>query len=251
MRVPMLFGVLGLAALAVPSSAADEVTVVEPIRAVLWVGGFAHEFDALAEITREFLPTLAPVEIEVVRDGSFLDRAPLPDLIIMNHCIESAEGVLTETQQTALLDAVRRGVDVVAIHASYYSFVKWPEFRELFGATFTQHADSDIQIEVRVVDPKHAVVGGVPETFQVHSELYESTPLAEDCHLIAVAKQVGTDKEWPSVWVRPYGEGRVVTMLPAHWPDAYHVDAFQRLIANACMYAVGPDAAAEAAEEAR
>lgn len=250
MRIQVLCGVLGLAALAGPSPAADEVTVVEPIRAVLWTGGFAHDFDAIAEITREFLPRQMPIDIRVVRDGMFLDEGKLPDLIIMNHCIESAEGVLTEAQQKTLLDAVRGGVGVVAIHASYYSFVKWPEFRELFGATFTQHAESDIQIEVRVVDPEHPVATGVPATFEVHSELYESTPLAQGCRLVAVAKQVGTDKEWPSVWTREYGEGRVVTVLPAHWPDAYRVDAFQRLIASACLFAVGRDAAAEAAEEA-
>ncbi|HOS93298.1 MAG TPA: ThuA domain-containing protein [Armatimonadota bacterium] len=251
MRVLVLCGVLGLAAVTGPSPAADEATVVERIRAVLWVGGFAHDFDAIAEITREFLPRQAPIDISVVHDGGFLDEAELPDLIIMNHCIESTEGILTEARQKRLLDAIRGGVGVVAIHASYYSFTKWPEFRELFGATFMQHAESDIQIEVRVVDAKHPVAAGIPTTFEVHSELYESTPLADDCRLIAVAKQVGGDKEWPSVWAKPYGKGRVVTLLPAHWPDAYRVDAFQRLIVNACLYAAGRGAAAEAAEEAK
>jgi len=225
----------------IASPASPDAAAPAPIQAVLWVGGFAHEFDAFAKVTEAFLPAMVPVRIEVVRDGSFLDRprAELPDLIIMNHCFESVDGVLTEEQQWKLLKAVHNGVDVVAIHASYYSFVAWDAVRELFGARFTQHGSSDITIEVRCVDAAHPIMRGVPETFRVRSELYESTPLAEDCHLIAVAKEVGTDREFPSVWTRMYGRGRVVTILPAHWPDAYEVEEFQRLIASSCLWATG------------
>jgi hypothetical protein len=55
------------------------------------VGGFAHDFDAFAEIMTDFLPKQVPVDIEVVRDGSFLDspQARELDVIIMNHCFKS------------------------------------------------------------------------------------------------------------------------------------------------------------------
>jgi type 1 glutamine amidotransferase len=61
--------------------------------------------------------------------------------------------------------------------------------------------------------------------------------LAEDCHLLAVAKQKGTDTEYPSVWTRIFGQGRVVTILPAHWPDAYEKADFQKLIAASAKWA--------------
>jgi type 1 glutamine amidotransferase len=232
----------------------------KPVRAALWVGGFAHEFDAYAEIMTGFLTAgvpldgddgpRVPVEVRVVRDGAFLEDPAYDDLdvLIMDHCFESVDGVLTPSQQGALLSRIRLGLDVVAVHASYYSFVAWPEVRELYGATFTTHGSSEVDIEVRQVRGPHPIFRGVPKSFVVKSELYQSTPLADDCILLAVAHEVGTAAEYPSVWVRPYGAGRVVTILPAHWPEAYQVPAFQRLIGNSVLFAAGrlPDPDKEA-----
>ncbi|MHC4363374.1 MAG: ThuA domain-containing protein, partial [Planctomycetota bacterium] len=208
-------------------------------RGVLWVGGYAHDFDAFAEIMTDFLPRQVPIDIEVVRDGGFLDspQAQGIDVIIMNHCFKSAEGVLTEGQKGKLLETVRGGTGVVAVHASYYSFVEWDECRKIYGAKFIDHDEVDIMIEVRMVDRNHPVTRGLPESFAVHSELYESTPLAADCHLLAVAREKGTETEYPSVWARKYGDGRVVTILPAHWPDAYRSKHFQKLIVQSTSWA--------------
>jgi type 1 glutamine amidotransferase len=38
------------------------------------------------------------------------------------------------------------------------------------------------------------------------------------------------------VWTRDYGKGRVVTILPAHWPEAYKLPEFQQLIANSVRW---------------
>lgn len=209
-------------------------------RAVLWVGGFAHDFDAFVEIMTDFLPRYIPMDIEVVRDGSFLDspRASKLDVIIMNHCFKSAEGVLTEGQKGRLLETVRTGTGVAAIHASYYSFPEWDQCREIYGAKFIKHDEVDIMIEVRMVDRNHPVTRGLPATFEAHSELYQSTPLADDCHLLAVARERGTKAEYPSVWTRKFGRGRVVTILPAHWPDTYRSKHFQKLIIQSVRWAM-------------
>jgi len=220
-------------------AATQDAPPPQKLRAVLWVGGFAHDFDAFAAVTQEFLPARVPIELAVVRDGGFLDapEAAALDLIVMNHCFEKAEGVLTEAQQQKLLDVVRGGVGVVAVHASYYSFVEWDAVRELYGARFTQHGSSEVNVDVRFVDRGHPITRDLPETFRVRTELYESTPLAEDCHVLAMAREEGTDKEHPSVWTREFGAGRVVTILPAHWPEAYRVPEFQQLIANSVLWA--------------
>jgi type 1 glutamine amidotransferase len=209
---------------------------------VLWVGGFAHDFDAFAEIMTDFLPKGVPLDIEVVRDGGFLDspQAERLDVIIMNHCFKSAEGVLTETGKGRLLETIRSGVGVVAVHASYYSFLEWDQCREIYGARFIKHDEVDIMIQVRVTDRNHPITKQLPESFEVHSELYQSTPLAADCHLLAVAKEKGAAQEYPSVWTKKYGAGRVVTILPAHWPDSYRSKDFQKLIVEAVRWATPP-----------
>ncbi len=240
-RRELLGGLAAGVAVLAASGAWGQEAGAEKVRAVLWVGGFAHDFDAFAAVITEFLPQRIPLEMETVRDGSFLDSpaADELDVIVMNHCFESAEGVLSEAQQQKLLDLVRGGVGVVAIHASYYSFVEWDAVRELYGATFTQHGSSDVVIAVRVVDRSHPITQHLPDTFRVRSELYQSTPLAADCHVLAQAREEGTEEEHPSVWTRQYGQGRVVTILPAHWPEAYREDAFQSLIAASTLWAAG------------
>lgn len=231
---------LCLTTTAVPALSQDDAGE-EPIRAALWVGGFAHDFDAFAAITADFLPKQVPIEMEVVRDGAFLDapEADELDVIVMNHCFEAAEGVLSDGQKQKLLDLVRGGVGVVAVHASYYSFLDWEPIYELYGTRFTQHGSSEINVDVRMVDRSHPITRDLPGTFRVRTELYESKPLAEDCHVLAVACEEGKDQEHPSAWTRAYGTGRVVTILPAHWPEAYEVPEFQKLIANSTLWAAG------------
>jgi len=223
------------------------------LRAVLWVGGHSHDFDAYVKILTEALPKHVPMAIQVVRDGSFLDSSGSGslDVILMNHCFDEAKGVLTDGQKEKLLQVIGGGVGVVAIHASYYSFTDWEAVREVYGAKFIRHGEVDILLDVRLVDRQHPVTKDLPETFEAHSELYESTPLAEGCHVLAVSKEKGKDKEYPSVWTNRYGKGRVVTILPAHWPDAYQVEAFQKLIAQAVRWAARPAEAGDSRKETR
>lgn len=96
---------------------------------------------------------------------------------------------------------------------------------------------SHVYLTVRVTEDKRPITQGLPATFEVKSELYQSKPLAEDCRVLAVAKEKGKDAEYPSVWTRAYGKGRVVTILPAHWPEAYKVPEFQKLIAASARWA--------------
>jgi type 1 glutamine amidotransferase len=219
-----------------PPLAAEQSKTV-PV--VLWVGGFAHDFEAFAKILSRELPKQAPLQIEVVRDAGFLNRpqSERPAVILMDHCYQSAEGVLTKQQKAALLEWVHSGVGVVAVHASYYSFPEWNEVRELYGPRFIKHEKVDQYIAGKFVDRGHPITKDLPETFRLRSELYQSTPLPGDCHLLATATDEGATTAHPSVWTRNYGKGRVVTILPAHWPDAYNVKEFQQLIANSVLWA--------------
>ena len=220
------------------------------LKAVLWVGGHSHDFKAYADILTKALPKRVPTDIEVVRDGKFLDlpQAGQLDVIVMNHCFDKAEGVLTDAQKAKLLALIRGGVGVVGVHASYYSFTKWAEIRSVWGTTFTRHGAVNVTLVVTILDKEHPIARGVGDSFEVRSELYQSTPLAKDCHLIAKAKEKGKDAEYPSVWTRMEGKGRVVAIMPAHWPDAYKVPAFVELIANAMKWAARQPPPAEGAK---
>jgi type 1 glutamine amidotransferase len=231
---------LGGISFAAPSRLAFAAGPQKTVPVVLWVGGFAHDFDAFARILSRRLPERAAgIRVEVARDAAFLLRPQpqRPAVILMDHCYQSAQGVLDEQQKTNLLEWVRGGVGVVAVHASYYSFPEWKEVRELYGPRFIKHEKVDQYIAGKFVDRTHPITRGLPETFRLHSELYQSTPLPADCHLLAVARDEGATAAHPSIWTRSYGQGRVATIFPAHWPDAYNVQEFQQLIANSVLWA--------------
>ncbi|MBN1343524.1 MAG: ThuA domain-containing protein [Phycisphaerae bacterium] len=207
------------------------------LRAIYWTTGTHHDYDAMEKV---FVPVLSKhMDVRVCRDASFLDdmeKKPF-DVIVMNHCFQTTEGMLDAARQKKLLDVIRGGIGVVAVHASYYSFPKWDAVREVYGAKFTTHASAKAKVTVRTVDPKHPIMKPQPSSFVIVTELYQSTPLAEGCHVLALAKEEGKDGEHPSVWTNMYGKGRVVTILPGHWPESFKQKEFQDLIIRSALWA--------------
>ena len=210
----------------------------EPLKVVLWLGGFAHDFKSVGEILSEALPRQRPMKMSVAWNGDFLDAPQRPDIILMYHCHKSAKGVLTEAQKDKLLTMVKEGVGVVAVHASYYSFLKWDEYHRFYGARFIKHGKSEARLRVTPVQKSHSIFKGLDKPLEVVSELYESTPVPRDCDVLAHSQETGKGKPQPSIWTRTYGKGRIVTILPGHWPDNFRKAPFQRLILNSMTWVV-------------
>jgi type 1 glutamine amidotransferase len=212
------------------------------ISAVLWIGGFAHDFEPAARIIANDLKQRMPINIEIVDNAAWLDGSESDnlDVIVMHHCFKEAKGNITEAQLQRMFDLVRSGVGVVGIHASYYSFPEREDMRALFGTRFVKHSpSSEVIAVVDTVDPDHPITKGLAPSFEVMTEVYESEPLAADCHVLARAREKDKDAEHPSVWTRMYGRGRVVTILPAHWPKSFEQKDFQALIASSTLWAAG------------
>lgn len=212
------------------------------LQAVLWTGGFAHDFKAVSDCLTSSLGQYIDADITIARDAGFLDQSQArPDLVVMYHCHTSANGVLNAAQKECLLNWVREGMGVVALHASYYSFANWDDVHFFYGPRFVKHGDSKARLVVSIVDPTHPVTKGGDPEIELISELYESTSLPPDCHVLATSQEKGSQQKQPSVWTRQYGKGRIVTILPGHWPENFKVAAFQKLIARSMRYACTPD----------
>ena len=73
----------------------------------------------------------------------------------------------------SLLDFVEGGGGVVSIHYAIAANRHWPEFKELFGATFTGHPWNE-KIGVTVEEPDHPLVAAFDgNDFQITDEIYE------------------------------------------------------------------------------
>jgi type 1 glutamine amidotransferase len=209
-------------------------------RVVLWLGGTHHDFKAVGQILSDALPRRVAVSISPVWNGDFLESSEPPDLILMYHCHTSAHGVLTDARKKTLLSWIREGVDVVALHASYYSFTQWPDVRLLYGARFVRHGDAKAVLKLRSQKP-HPIFAGVAQPLELTGELYYSTNVPRDCDILAHSTEQGKSDGQPSLWTRRYEKGRIVTILPGHWPDNFRQDGFQTLIANSIAWALNDE----------
>ncbi|MCP3919136.1 MAG: hypothetical protein GY711_26650 [bacterium] len=217
----------------------------EPLEVVLWLGGFAHEFATVGSILGDVLPQQHPMQMSVAWNGDFLDAPEWPDVILMYHCHESTKDVLTEPQKDKLLAMVEAGVGVVALHASYYSFLEWDEYHELYGARFLEHGASEVRLRVTPIETQHPIFSDIDGPLEIISELYHSTPVPADCHVLAHSQENGRGEPQPSIWTRRYGKGRVVTILPGHFADNYREAPLQRLILNSMAWVVEGEATKE------
>ena len=162
MRIVLLMLLCSVAGLG-PAEAAPR----EPLKVVLWLGGFAHEFRNVGGILSEALPRQRPMKINIAWDGDFLDAPQRPDVILMYHCHRSAKDILTEAQKDKLLKVVKEGVGVVALHASYYSFLKWDEYHKFYGARFIKHGKSEARLRVTPIQKQHPIFKGLAGPMEV------------------------------------------------------------------------------------
>lgn len=81
-------------------------------------------------------------------------------------------------------------------------------------------------------------IAGVPQPLELVSELYHSSPVPEDCDILGYSAEKGKSNAQPSLWTRQVGKGRIVTILPGHWPKNFRHAGFQRLIANSIAWAL-------------
>ena len=117
----------------------------------------------------------------------------------------------------------------------------------------------DWQIMTR--DPEHPVMNGMPSVWMhPHDELYHGQRgPAEDIHVLATAwsdpEYGGTGEHELMVWWIPYGEGKVLTLLPGHlWGGqeddrALRCAGFQTLLQRSVEWLATGEVASELPED--
>ena len=85
--------------------------------------------------------------------------------------------------------------------------------------------------DVKVTQPDHPVMRGLPDTLRASDELYHNFRMTDPIELLGRAfdspKQNGTGKEEPLIWVKPWGKGRVFHTALGHDVAAMMEPAFR------------------------
>jgi type 1 glutamine amidotransferase len=156
-----------------------------------------------------------------------------------------------EILRNSLLDYVKRGGGIVALHYAIGANRHWPEFHEMLGATFTGHPWNE-EVGIVVEDPDHPLAAAFDgEDFRLADEIYQyGNPY--DRGKLRVLLSLDTertnmgvrwirrdDNDFALAWVKSYGEGRVFYTSFGHRAELYWNPVMLQFYLDAIQFAVG------------
>ncbi len=160
---------------------------------------------------------------------------------------------MAEDGLQTLLTWIQEGGGFVGIHSATDTFRPMrPDdpitpFTAMLGGAFRAHG-RQFEGTVRVADPDHPAVDGVPGTFELKDEWYLFSHVDhDDMHVLALLDPGNERTEqklydvapYPVVWCKDYGDGRVYYNAMGHRRDVWDNAHFRRLIANGVQWALG------------
>jgi nicotinamidase-related amidase/type 1 glutamine amidotransferase len=163
---------------------------------------------------------------------------------------------LPQDQLEAVQCFVRSGKPVIGIRTASHAFSArdsqappegwgwWPEFdQEVFGGNYRGHHGNELHPKVmpaanRAAGPHPLLAGGDFGGYQSNGSLYRTSPLSPSADVFLMGEVDGQSAE-PVAWtfVRRDGGRSFYTSL-GHVDD-FKQPVFQRLLLNACLWAVG------------
>ena len=164
--------------------------------------------------------------------------------------LPSGAGTLTPEQQADLLAYVHDdGHGLVVGHAGALAFFEWPEFYELVGGRM----GGEFMAESRVVvdDPSFPgalAFGSQPFMFNEQHPVFTEPYAAGKVNVVlrldpetvpAEQRAKRPDDDFPVLWSREYGKGRVVHLGWGHLESTWDDPRFQQLVLGCIRWAMG------------
>jgi len=153
--------------------------------------------------------------------------------------------------EKSLIDFVRRGGGLTAIHGAIVFLNNSKEFSELLGGSFDFHPAQQ-KVTTRLVEPGHPLLkafGGKdfvhvdePYLFKNAYKKKNFRPLLEmDTSLLKCGKaqkKVESDIRY-TAWIKRYGKGRVFYCSPSHNAQSFEQPALLQFLLDGIQYTLG------------
>ncbi|MGH9755809.1 MAG: ThuA domain-containing protein [Blastocatellia bacterium] len=157
---------------------------------------------------------------------------------------------LSDEQKKAFLDWIKSGKFFLGIHSATDTFYKWPEYGQMIGGYFNKHPwNQDTEVTIKAEDRAHPVTRHLPEGWSMKEEIYQIKDFIgrDKAHVLVSLDQTKTDmnkpgveaKDFPLVWWRDYGKGKVMYNAMGHRPDVWTKDWYQTMIVNSIKWGTG------------
>ena len=149
-------------------------------------------------------------------------------------------------QKAELLAFVRNGKGFVAAHTGLTAFESWPEFGEMLGARYGGHLFTG---PGRMINeqPSNPIVKHWGTAIDFNDEFYRAASLSRDKVDVllrfnpgsAPNSGVAVDGDFPLVWTKMYGQGRVVYSSLSHSTEAWDIRNVQIMMFEAIKWSLG------------
>lgn len=158
---------------------------------------------------------------------------------------------LSPEQKEALLSFVRDdGKGFVAVHTSELAFPNWPEYGVLLGGRYDEHPWGTTTAPVIVEDPDFPAMKGFPQPYTMHEEFYQTKDFSRKDIDVLLSLDTSKldlnrplvhrkDHDFPLVWVKNYGKGRVFFSALNHSIDSWDNPVTQKMYLEAIKWAMG------------
>ncbi len=150
-------------------------------------------------------------------------------------------GSLTKEQERALVGAVKAGVGLGGMHGGMGdAFRGHLDYEWMTGGHFVGHPYVG-DYTVRVTDPAHPIMAGLPASFPYRSEQYYML-VDPGIHVLAETDYVheGRTVAMPVAWTKTWGAGRVFYNALGHQPEEFaEFPAARQLTVQGCRWAAG------------
>ena len=209
-----------------------------------------HGYRRQAQLLQQALEDTRRFQVTICEDAAILETPALAkyDVIVATADRRDPEFRLTETQQRALLKFVHDGKGFFSLHGFCCADRAWiPEMRVVLGAALAHFGTPDTKVRfgrfaLKITEPSHPVVAGVSD-FEHEDELYYYLQTQGELKPLAVAIFEG--KEWPVLWTRIYGQGKVCVSVFGHCgvqpgaKDPLEHEPFRRLVLQGIGWTAG------------
>lgn len=163
----------------------------------------------------------------------------------------SDKQAVEQVLRKSLLDYVSNGGGIVACHYAIGANQKWPEFRDLVGATFTGHPWNE-EVGIKLDDPDNPLLASLEKKpFRVTDEIYEfGDPYSRQKVRVLLSldtKATNMNVKWinrkdgdfAQAWVKTYGKGRVYCCGFGHRTEMWWNPVILRLYLDGIQFATG------------